>query len=166
VFFEIIEPEELGYTYRIRPAKDFGAPFVSLQTKMLRYRNNKYCYNINSLETRKPLLSWLIHWTIRVACISHLGVIGTVHLTQFILYLNKGKYFYCQKLAQLGSVLQSKSCIYLVFYVLCIFTYRMKHFLGMEFLLYLWNHLVDVAGHTMQKNWKEVWLWLNEGKHI
>ncbi|KDR22400.1 hypothetical protein L798_02492, partial [Zootermopsis nevadensis] len=27
VFFEIIEPEELQYTYRIRPAKDFGAPF-------------------------------------------------------------------------------------------------------------------------------------------
>ncbi|XP_069684374.1 PRADC1-like protein isoform X1 [Periplaneta americana] len=27
VFFEIIEPEELGYTYRIRPAKDFGAQF-------------------------------------------------------------------------------------------------------------------------------------------
>ena len=30
VFFEIIEPEELGYTYKIRPAKDFGAQFVSL----------------------------------------------------------------------------------------------------------------------------------------
>lgn len=29
IFFEIIDPEELGYTYRIRPAKDFGAPFVS-----------------------------------------------------------------------------------------------------------------------------------------
>jgi hypothetical protein len=29
VFFEIIEPDELGYTYRIRPAKDFGAQFVS-----------------------------------------------------------------------------------------------------------------------------------------
>lgn len=27
VFFEIIEPGELGYTYRLRPAKDFGAPF-------------------------------------------------------------------------------------------------------------------------------------------
>lgn len=27
VFFEIIEPEELGYTYKIRPAKDFGAQF-------------------------------------------------------------------------------------------------------------------------------------------
>jgi hypothetical protein len=31
VFFEIIEPEELGYTYRIRPAKDFGVPLVSSQ---------------------------------------------------------------------------------------------------------------------------------------
>lgn len=29
VFFEIIDPIELGYTYRLRPAKDFGAPFVS-----------------------------------------------------------------------------------------------------------------------------------------
>lgn len=28
VFFEIIDPAELEYTYRIRPAKDFGAPFV------------------------------------------------------------------------------------------------------------------------------------------
>nr|CAI5861702.1 unnamed protein product [Callosobruchus analis] len=27
VFFEIVEPEELEYTYRLRPAKDFGAPF-------------------------------------------------------------------------------------------------------------------------------------------
>ncbi|CAG9857398.1 unnamed protein product [Phyllotreta striolata] len=27
VFFEITDPEELEYTYRIRPAKDFGAPF-------------------------------------------------------------------------------------------------------------------------------------------
>ena len=30
VFFEIIEPPELEYTYRLKPAKDFGAPFVSL----------------------------------------------------------------------------------------------------------------------------------------
>nr|XP_023016256.1 PRADC1-like protein [Leptinotarsa decemlineata] len=29
VFFEIIEPSELEYTYRIRPAKGFGAPFNS-----------------------------------------------------------------------------------------------------------------------------------------
>jgi hypothetical protein len=29
IFFEIIDPTELEYTYRIRPAKDFGAPFVS-----------------------------------------------------------------------------------------------------------------------------------------
>lgn len=29
VFFEIVDPVELEYTYRIRPAKDFGAPFVS-----------------------------------------------------------------------------------------------------------------------------------------
>jgi len=27
IFFEIIDPLELEYTYRIRPAKDFGAPF-------------------------------------------------------------------------------------------------------------------------------------------
>lgn len=29
IFFEIVDPVELEYTYRIRPAKDFGAPFVS-----------------------------------------------------------------------------------------------------------------------------------------
>lgn len=29
VFFEIIDPPELRYSYRIRPAKDFGATFVS-----------------------------------------------------------------------------------------------------------------------------------------
>lgn len=43
VFFEIVDPVELEYTYRIRPAKDFGAPFVS------KYCNNNYClfkYNI------------------------------------------------------------------------------------------------------------------------
>ncbi|XP_049785610.1 PRADC1-like protein [Schistocerca cancellata] len=26
IFFEVIEPEELAYTYKIRPAKDFGIP--------------------------------------------------------------------------------------------------------------------------------------------
>lgn len=35
VFFEITEPVELEYTYRIRPAKDFGAPFVSAGFKMI-----------------------------------------------------------------------------------------------------------------------------------
>lgn len=30
VFFEIIYPPELKYTYKLRPAKDFGAPFVSI----------------------------------------------------------------------------------------------------------------------------------------
>lgn len=28
-FFEILDPDELVYTYRLRPAKDFGAPFNS-----------------------------------------------------------------------------------------------------------------------------------------
>lgn len=46
------------------------------------------------------------------------------------------------------------------------FTYRMKHFLGMEFLSYLWSLHVDVDGHIMQRNWKGVWLWLKEGKII
>lgn len=31
IFFEIIDPPELQYSYRIRPAKDFGAPFVSIR---------------------------------------------------------------------------------------------------------------------------------------
>lgn len=34
IFFEIIEPSELEYTYRIRPAKDFGAPFVSSKNNL------------------------------------------------------------------------------------------------------------------------------------
>lgn len=29
VFFEIVDPPELEYTYRIRPAKDFGTSFES-----------------------------------------------------------------------------------------------------------------------------------------
>lgn len=29
IFFEITHPPELQYTYRIRPAKSFGIPFVS-----------------------------------------------------------------------------------------------------------------------------------------
>lgn len=33
VFFEIIEPEELEYTYRLKPAKDFGGSFMSEQFK-------------------------------------------------------------------------------------------------------------------------------------
>lgn len=30
VFFEILDPPELQYSYRVRPAKDFGTPFVSI----------------------------------------------------------------------------------------------------------------------------------------
>lgn len=30
VFFEILEPEQLRYTYRARPAKDFGVTFVCI----------------------------------------------------------------------------------------------------------------------------------------
>lgn len=29
IFFEITHPPELQYTYRIRPAKSFGMPFVN-----------------------------------------------------------------------------------------------------------------------------------------
>ena len=37
VFFEIIDPRELEYTYRLRPAKDFGANFnSSLKLKNVR----------------------------------------------------------------------------------------------------------------------------------
>lgn len=28
-FFELMEPEEISYTYKIRPAKNFGVPIVS-----------------------------------------------------------------------------------------------------------------------------------------
>lgn len=30
VFFEILDPPELRYSFRVRPAKDFGATFVSI----------------------------------------------------------------------------------------------------------------------------------------
>jgi len=30
VFFEILDPPDLRFVYRIQPAKDFGIPFVSL----------------------------------------------------------------------------------------------------------------------------------------
>ena len=29
IFFEVLYPKELGYTYRLRQAKNFGTPFVS-----------------------------------------------------------------------------------------------------------------------------------------
>lgn len=35
VFFEILDPPELRYTYRIRPAKDFGVSFVSFITNII-----------------------------------------------------------------------------------------------------------------------------------
>lgn len=35
VFFEIIDPIDLEYTYRIKPAKDFGASFSNKEFKML-----------------------------------------------------------------------------------------------------------------------------------
>lgn len=35
VFFEITEPDELRYTYKVRPAKDFGEPLVSNFYKLI-----------------------------------------------------------------------------------------------------------------------------------
>lgn len=35
VFFEVLEPEELGYTYRVRPATNFGVPMVNFIEKVL-----------------------------------------------------------------------------------------------------------------------------------
>ncbi|CAB3254714.1 unnamed protein product [Arctia plantaginis] len=37
VFFEILDPPELRYSYRIRPAKDFGAPF----NESIRFENTR-----------------------------------------------------------------------------------------------------------------------------
>lgn len=34
IFFEIVDPEELEYTYRLRPAKDFGGSFNSNKFKV------------------------------------------------------------------------------------------------------------------------------------
>jgi hypothetical protein len=34
-FFEITDPEELAYTYKIRPARDFGGIFVSNNATLL-----------------------------------------------------------------------------------------------------------------------------------
>jgi hypothetical protein len=51
VFFEIIEPEELGYTYRIRPAKDFGTPLVSLQRHNLTYKSKKKYFGFQGCDT-------------------------------------------------------------------------------------------------------------------
>ncbi|KAJ6647228.1 PRADC1-like protein, partial [Pseudolycoriella hygida] len=36
IFFEIVDPEELEYTYRLRPAKDFGGSFKSDKFKVHR----------------------------------------------------------------------------------------------------------------------------------
>ena len=30
LFFELVEPREIAYAYKIRPAKDFGTAFVSV----------------------------------------------------------------------------------------------------------------------------------------
>jgi hypothetical protein len=62
VFFEIIEPEELSYTYRIRPAKDFGAPLVSSQRNILRYKNNKY-FNRTVVFCGSFQLTHLVFWS-------------------------------------------------------------------------------------------------------
>jgi hypothetical protein len=34
VFFEIVEPEELEYTYRLKPAKNFGGSFTDRHFKL------------------------------------------------------------------------------------------------------------------------------------
>lgn len=33
VFFEILEPSELEFTYRVKPAKNFGSSFANLKFK-------------------------------------------------------------------------------------------------------------------------------------
>lgn len=51
VFFEIVEPVELEYTYRLRPAKDFGAPFVRCQG--LCFRFHIFCFSERELSPQK-----------------------------------------------------------------------------------------------------------------
>jgi len=36
-FFEVTEPEEISYTYKMRPAKDFGAHLVSCMVHSVMY---------------------------------------------------------------------------------------------------------------------------------
>ncbi|XP_046387168.1 PRADC1-like protein [Ischnura elegans] len=43
IYFEIVEPEEISYTYRIRPARDFGVPF-----------NSSFCVNNIPLVLVEP----------------------------------------------------------------------------------------------------------------
>lgn len=65
VFFEIIEPHELEYTYRLKPAKDFGGSFTADEFKknkniMIMAQPIEACtpiFNANELYGRIALIS-------------------------------------------------------------------------------------------------------------
>lgn len=64
VFFEILDPLELSYTYRIRPAKNFGIPLVSSTdytgehqiTVLVNELHYLHCLQNDSIETFKSKL--------------------------------------------------------------------------------------------------------------
>ncbi|KAK8738978.1 hypothetical protein OTU49_003769 [Cherax quadricarinatus] len=43
IFFEVLYPEELSYTYRLRQAKNFGIPFI-YDSKNLVRSTRRHCY--------------------------------------------------------------------------------------------------------------------------
>lgn len=52
IFFEIIEPEELEYTYRLKPAKDFGGTFTK---DLFKYRKRNLLVFAEPREACTPL---------------------------------------------------------------------------------------------------------------
>lgn len=52
IFFEVVDPVELEYTYRIRPAKDFGAPFVSKSYYNRFYSNYNVVFRMNPFNLK------------------------------------------------------------------------------------------------------------------
>ncbi|XP_055313830.1 PRADC1-like protein [Sitodiplosis mosellana] len=52
IFFEVIEPEELEYTYRLKPAKDFGGTFTQ---DIFKHRKHNFLVFAEPREACTPL---------------------------------------------------------------------------------------------------------------
>ncbi len=42
-YFEVVEPDKISYTYKVRPAKDFGVEMVWLHNSIFYYKMSSIC---------------------------------------------------------------------------------------------------------------------------
>lgn len=96
VFFEIVEPEVLEYTYRLKPAKDFGIPFVSILYYILIINiiilNNSNKFYKLFVSRISPLSSSIFYWCQHNQDMLVLTLQTLMTLKEMLHLLKEGKY--------------------------------------------------------------------------